>query len=155
MGNQALKIFKFAAPAIILAAIVFFLPMLAQQDSTVKKIRVGGSELSVASADTDALKQRGLAGQKNLAPEAGMLFVYPDQDIRYFWMKDMKFPLDVIWISGNKVIGVQENIPYQSQDGQAARFHSNAPADMVLEVNAGWIKSHNIRVGDRVDISKI
>lgn len=151
MGNQALKIFKFTILAIVLGAVIFFLPMWLKRDSVIKKIQVGGNELSVAIADTDALKQRGLSNRESLAPEAGMLFVYSNQDIRYFWMKDMKFSLDVIWIAGDKVIGVQENIPFQSKDGQVVRFQSNAPADMVLEVSAGWIKSHKTRVGDRVD----
>lgn len=106
--------------------------------------------MSVAIADTDALKQRGLSGQENLAPEAGMLFVYSNQDIRYFWMKGMKFPLDVIWIAGDKVIGLQENIPFQASDGDVVRFQSKAPADMVLEVSAGWIERNSVKVGDAV-----
>jgi len=126
--------------------------MWLKRDSVIKKIQVGGNELSVEIADTDALKQRGLSGRENLASEAGMLFIYSDREVRYFWMKEMKIPLDVIWIAGDKVIGVQENIPFQSKDGQVVRFQSNARAGMVLEVNAGWIKSHNVKVGDEVDI---
>ena len=150
MGNKTLKIIGIVAGAAVVVVGLWLRFMPDKQGASVKQMQVGGQSLAVEVADTDFLKQQGLSNRASLAPDSGMLFIYPDQAIRYFWMKDMKFPLDVLWLAGNRVVGLQENIPIKTNNGQVVRFQSNAPSDMVLEVNAGWIRSQGVKTGDMV-----
>ena len=117
-----------------------------------KTVRIGNASLAVEIADTLSQQVRGLSGRASLDPDRGMLFVYDDVQVRNFWMKDMRFPLDVLWISNGRVVGIEENIPFESGDGSVVRFKSNEPADMVLEVNSGWIAEHGVKTGEAVKL---
>ncbi len=119
---------------------------------TEKTVRIGNASLAVEVADTLASQTRGLSGRETLAQDRGMLFVYDDVEVRNFWMKDMRFPLDVLWIADNKVAGMEEHIPFESEDGSVVRFKSDVSADMVLEVNSGWIAEHGVKTGDAVKL---
>lgn len=120
---------------------------------TERVLKVNRASVVVEVADTVASQVQGLSGRSSLAPDRGMLFVYPDQQVRNFWMKDMRFPIDVVWIADSKVVGVEESVPHQSDDGEVVRFTPDAPADMALEVNAGWIRDNGIATGDSVSVT--
>lgn len=120
----------------------------APQQPHAELMRVNGVSVSVEVARTSRDQALGLSGRESLGREAGMLFVYDDAAIRNFWMKGMRFPLDVIWIADNVVVGTQEHIPFASGDGSMVRFQSSKPADMVLEVHAGWVAEHGIQPGN-------
>jgi len=84
-----------------------------------------------------------------------MFFTYPDYDQRVMWMKDMKFPLDIIWIRDNRVTGLTENLPMPSLEdpnGQVANASSGLSVNKALEVNAGFIKENNINIGDEFQL---
>jgi len=117
-----------------------------------KTMRVGETELIVEIADTDILRAKGLSGRKNLNENSGMLFVYDKPEIRRFWMKDVYFDLDVLWISDNMVVGIEENVLFEQKNGDIARFQSKMASDMVLEVNKGWIAKNGVKIGQIVDI---
>ena len=81
-----------------------------------------------------------------------MLFVFKEEGYYPFWMKDMKFPLDIIWINDSKVI----DITYGAQtEGSTPTniYRPNNPVKYVLEVNAGFALENNIRIGDPVKSS--
>ena len=134
--------------------LVFLLLFLAgcqfDQPFMKKEIKFKDVVLKIETVTTSQAMAKGLGGRDILCQNCGMLFEYPDYQIRHFWMKDMKFPLDVLWLAGNRVVGLQENIPIKTNNGQVVRFQSNAPSDMVLEVNAGWIRSQGVKTGDMV-----
>jgi len=96
-------------------------------------------------------KTKGLSGIDSIEENNGMLFVYFNNDIRYFWMKDMDFPIDILWIKGNKIINISENVPVYT-DEQITRINSVYPVDRVLELKAGTILKHNIKINDKVII---
>ena len=78
-----------------------------------------------------------------------MLFDFPKPDIYQFWMNDMNFPLDFIWINGGKVVEITENVQPPSQtQGQPVVVKSYFSVDKVLEVNAGFVTRNNLKVGD-------
>ncbi len=158
MVKQAIKIIGISFVVFwIISAGIFFMrahQLVNPETPESKNITVGGIVVSVEIADTVPLQMKGLSNRKSLAENNGMLFVYQDEIIRDFWMKDMEIPLDVIWIAEGVVVGFQENIPYQSDDGSVVRFKSDKPADQVLEVNAGWIDKNNIETGNTVDIKE-
>lgn len=109
--------------------------------------QVGGNQFSVEIADTVIAQARGLSGRDSLPENQGMLFLFSGSANRNFWMAGMKFPLDIIWINGDKIIGISENLP-PATVVNAVIYSSPAPADKVLEVNAGLAEKLNIKIGD-------
>lgn len=114
---------------------------------------MGGVEISVEISDTDAKRNQGLSGRKNLTEGTGMLFVFPAKAPLTFWMKDMNFPLDFIWMADGKVVELNADIPPPSKtNGTPMVIRPANFADKVLEVNAGFIQTHHIKVGDSVTL---
>lgn len=89
---------------------------------------------------------RGLSGREKLPENSGMLFVFDKPDYHSFWMKDMKFAIDIIWIDENKKI---VDITYNTApETYPATFRSNVPVQYVLEVNAGWAEQSAMNIND-------
>jgi len=122
-----------------------------QRNSNFKKAYVADNFLWVKIAQTSEEKKQGLSGVEKLKDDEGMLFVLPGKTRPVFWMKDMNFALDAVWIANGKVVDLTENVPAplaETTDSQIVRFQPKTTVDMVLEVNAGWIKENNIEIGD-------
>ncbi|MDP3779263.1 MAG: alpha/beta fold hydrolase [bacterium] len=106
-------------------------------------------------ADTVDTRARGLSGRRSLPEFNGMLFVVNDPSQAGIWMKEMQFPIDILWIKDGIVIDMQENAlvpaPGAPKDSLPI-YRTLAPADFVLEVNAGFSSAHHVRIGDRVSI---
>lgn len=112
-------------------------------------VKIINYKLTVEVADTEALRTRGLSGRANLAQDHGMLFIFPVPNYYRFWMKDMKFPLDFIWINKGKVVDLTENVPVPKTANEILpTFTAKYPFDKVIEVNAGIIRSLRLRIGD-------
>lgn len=121
------------------------------------EIQVGDTKLKVELADTTEKRKKGLGGRDNLATDSGMLFIFPKADYYNFWMKGMKFPLDLIWIKDGNVVDITKNAPPPTtgQSDQSLPIYTpTQEADSVLEVNAGFSDSHNIKIGDNIKIEK-
>jgi uncharacterized protein len=101
-------------------------------------------------ASEPAARERGLSGRPSLGPRSGMLFTYPDRRLRTFWMKGMRFPIDIVWIDGNRVTGVERNVPVP--ESGVPLYRSDGPVNRVLEVGAGWAARNAIRAGAPVVI---
>lgn len=110
-------------------------------------------------AQTPQEQEQGLSGRQNLPENHGMLFIFPAPGIYSFWMKDMRIPLDFLWIdSENTVVDMHENIPAPDVStplNQLPKYHPKTTIAKVLEVNAGFIKRHNIAIGDSVTIREV
>lgn len=107
-------------------------------------------KLELAIADTSALQTQGLSGKKFLAENAGMFFVFKNSGMYQFWMKDMLFPLDIIWFDENyKIVTIKEDV---SPASYPEVFGPLVPSKYVLEVNAGYVKKHMIKIGDIISI---
>ena len=119
-------------------------------------VTIAEQTLSVQVADTPELREQGLSGRESLGENEGMLFKFPVAGKYGFWMKDMKFPLDLIWIKDGKVAEVTLNAKPEPgvQDSALYRYVSQQEIDSVLEVNAGWAVQNKIRVGDSVDVTE-
>lgn len=110
--------------------------------------------LTVEVVNTAQSTTQGLSGRSEIGAE-GMLFIFPTSENRYFWMKDMQFDLDMIWINDNKVVSVSKNIsqpPQDTPDNRLETYSPNQDVDMVLEVNAGDAEKFNIQPGDVVQL---
>ncbi|HVU75825.1 MAG TPA: DUF192 domain-containing protein [Candidatus Paceibacterota bacterium] len=113
-------------------------------------VMIGGERVSVQLATTEAQREQGLSGTQPLAADHGMLFVFPQDGQYHFWMKDMNYALDIIWIDGDgRIVSIA---PSLSPDTYPQSFGPNAPARYVLEVSAGFAAAHGVKVGDIVGL---
>lgn len=117
-------------------------------------LRIGETELTVELADTPEKRLQGLSGREPIADDWGMLFVFPDSGRRSFWMREMRFPLDMVFIDQRQVVEIIPDVPAPAvgQDGREIRVVSKEAAEWVLEVNAGWVERQGIEVGDPVEL---
>lgn len=119
-----------------------------------EKVRVGTTEIRVEVAETRAEQERGLSGREKLAADKGMLFTFSQKRRYPFWMKEMKFPLDFIWIDSGKVVEATENILIFDREGAVSVIYPGEEVDGVIEVNAGFIRAHRVTVGDKFEVLK-
>jgi len=116
-----------------------------------KTVKIGNSSIKVDVADSDAERQKGLSGRASLDKDSGMLFVINNKATPTFWMKDMKFAIDIIWIEEGKIIQIDKNVPppsFGTPDNKLKLYSPKSAVDYVLEVNSGYSDLHNIKVGD-------
>ncbi|MCK9360933.1 DUF192 domain-containing protein [Patescibacteria group bacterium] len=104
------------------------------------------AEVVVLSAD---IKQ-GLSDRESMDRNKGMLFELGRRDLYPFWMNRMHFPLDIIWIDGDTVVEIAENLPPPKFGEIPYTHHPKVDADRVLEVNAGVVREANLKVGDEI-----
>lgn len=98
----------------------------------------------------------GLSEKKSLPQDEGMLFVFEKTAYYSFWMKNMQFPIDIIFIKDNRVVNVYQDVqPPKSKDENLPIFKPEEPADRVLEINAGLSKKYGIKKGDEVKIENL
>ncbi len=148
----AKKIFFFSIIiALVVILFTFWRSKIKQSDkSDLKKAYVGKDLVWVKIARTDQERKQGLSGVEKLAENEGMLFILPEKQIPNFWMKEMNFALDFVWIANNKVVDISENVPApapNSSSDKIARVQPKMPVDMVLEINTGWVKKHKVKIG--------
>lgn len=131
---------------VLLAIIGFAVYAFIANDTTTLKTEHGSRQLEVV--DTDETRGKGLGNRTNLPLGQGMLFVYDDASIHCFWMKDMKFPIDMIWLSSDRtVVHVERNV---SPDTYPKSFCPGSAAQYVIELNAGQAAELGISVGNRL-----
>ncbi len=110
-------------------------------------IVIGTAKLRIGIADTEATRELGLSGRTNLALDEGLFFVTDTPNMLGIWMKDMNFPIDVIWFDNNlKVITIVSNM---LPDSYPTVYNPTVPAQYVLEVNAGVASKEGIKVGQK------
>jgi uncharacterized protein len=118
------------------------------------QITVGDQHLTVEVADTSLLRTRGLSYRDGLAPGTGMLFVFGEARPLSFWMFEMLFCLDIIWIENGQIAGAAESVcpAADRHSTDIPAYSSPSPVSYVLEVPAGWMDEHGFDVGTPVEI---
>jgi uncharacterized protein len=115
-------------------------------------VQIDSNRIAVAVADTDSEREQGLSGHKPLQENEGMLFLFDMPGQYAFWMKDMLFPIDIIWISKEWIIvDITENLSPESYPDTVAPKEN---AQYVLEVPAGYSASHHVQIGQSVSVKK-
>jgi uncharacterized membrane protein (UPF0127 family) len=118
------------------------------------KLTIARKELTVEIVDSPRELEAGLSGREGLTQNEGMYFVLGNDQTINFWMKGMKFPIDIIWINNNKVVGIEKNAPIPS-GSYIPSFPSPGKVTHVLEVNAGFSNEHGIEVGTKVELNTL
>lgn len=131
--------------------LLFFLTACNQENQTenLKTIKINGHEIKVELADTPAKRVQGLSGRQSLPGDQGMLFIFDTDQKPAFWMKDMRFPIDIIWIKDDTIIGFEQNILPETYQ-QGLTFAPLTPIDKVLEVGAFFIENNQINRGQKI-----
>jgi uncharacterized protein len=110
----------------------------------------GTPRVEVEIARTERHRARGLMYRTSLPEQAGMLFSWPDERVRSFWMRNTCIPLDMLFITQDgTIVGILEHVPTMNEASRSIP----CPAAHVLEVNAGWTRERGIKAGQRVDIA--
>jgi uncharacterized membrane protein (UPF0127 family) len=130
------------------------------------KVTIGNTTFSAELATTMTQQAKGLSGRTGLGANEGMLFIFDRPRIQNFWMKDMNFPIDIIWIGSttlnatgqtSEVLGFAQNAPIPTPGMQLWElpiYTSPDGVDTVLEVAAGTVAKNNIIAGESVMIAK-
>ncbi|MEO6346361.1 MAG: DUF192 domain-containing protein [Aquaticitalea sp.] len=119
---------------------------------TLKKVKSDSiiKALDIEIADDDYQTQTGLMYRESMEDNQGMLFVFPIADYHSFYMKNTLISLDIIYIDSNKkIVSIQKN----AKPLDETSLPSSAPAQYVLEINAGLSDAWNLEVGDYIDYS--
>lgn len=124
------------------------------KDNSINQIKVGDNTLSVEVVNTPQSITLGLSGREAIRAD-GMLFVFQEKKPVAFWMKEMKFDLDMIWIANGKVLGFVENVPKPLPETpleQLPLYRPHTDVEMVLELPAGKVKELSIQEDDTVQL---
>jgi len=116
-------------------------------------ISIDGVPLQAEVARTPDEQQRGLGYRDGLANDSGMLFVYDEAAAHTFWMKGMRFCLDIVWIERGTIVGAAEGIcpaAAGTSDAGIPRARAPEPVHDVLEVPAGWLAAHGLGIDSAV-----
>lgn len=107
--------------------------------------------IAIELADSPEEWVRGLSGREEIADNYGLLFVFPRPERQGFWMKDMNFSIDIIWLSDTgTIVGIEDSA---SPDSYPERvFYSPQPVRYVLETRAGFARDRGWSVGTQVPI---
>ena len=108
-----------------------------------------GQQRTLLVAQTAQQLETGLGGRASLPLNEGMLFVFNTPAIQCFWMKDMHFPLDIIWLDASKY--VVYILPDVSPDTYPQSFCPPSLAQYVIELNSGQVKALGIINGNRLE----
>jgi uncharacterized membrane protein (UPF0127 family) len=104
-------------------------------------------KVTVDVAASDSTREKGLSGRAVLKPDEGMYFIFDSPDTYAFWMKDMRFPLDLIWIGNGKIADITTDVPMPVSGLPLPTYVPRVPVDRVLEVDAGFAQAHGLRIG--------
>lgn len=143
----------FSAVLIVISAVGLFFLMKVKTKYKIAKVGINGKIFEAEIADTILKKAKGLSGRKAFEEDKGMLSIFTKPGKHSFWMIGMNFPLDIIWIRGNKIIDISKNVPSPGKWKLPAVVSPSTEADKVLEISAGLAEKFNIKIGDEAIIS--
>jgi uncharacterized membrane protein (UPF0127 family) len=134
---------------LIVLALIIFLYLGSNNffQKNISKAVIDGKDFKLETVSSDKERGRGLGGRESLCDNCGMLFQFSASGKYSFWMKDMKFPLDIIWISGNEIVYIAKNV---SPSTYPESINPQIPADKVLELNGGTCEKDNIKEGNKI-----
>lgn len=139
------------------AAVVFILTLVGAhafytQDAK-QFVQLNGHAVYIDVADTAVERAQGLSGRESLAEDEGMLFIFPEDGVYSFWMKDMAFAIDILWISrAGEIVDLRANV---SPDTFPSTFEPRRVARYVLELPAGAAEEYGARIGDVVRLGSL
>ena len=149
MSDNFIKYFSIFVIIILIAILYYFLPttLLDRPQACINEIC-----FNIELAKTQEERQRGLMHRQSLDENSGMFFIFDNEDLHSFWMKNTLVPLDIIWINKeNKIVHIEHNVPPCIAD-PCSSYTPKEKAIYVLEVNGGLAEEYNFRESGTVTI---
>lgn len=145
---------KFALAALAIIAVCAAVLAWSQSRTKPAEVVIGEDvRVAVEVAATPATRERGLSGRDELAEGRGMLFLFPQPNKYVFWMKDMRFPIDILWIRGDELVDMTVDVPPPTGPDEILPSYAPLyPADKVLEVPAGFAQRFGLRLGESIRV---
>jgi uncharacterized membrane protein (UPF0127 family) len=110
-----------------------------------------GSVVTAELAVSDAERQLGLMFRPGINADQAMLFIFDVEDTHSFWMKNMRFPIDILWLDKDRrIVHIEAQVPPCAQD-PCPSYPSAQPARFVLEIRSGGAAAHKLKLYDRLD----
>lgn len=132
---------------VILALLAVLGPTIFYRAPTAE-LTAGGHKISLQIANTDAAREKGLGGRQTLPADKGMIFVFSQAGKQCFWMKDMRFPLDMVFVSHAKqVVRIQPDVSPKTYPKSFCAERTQ----YVIELNAGNAKALGIHTGQKLN----
>ena len=129
-----------------IVAICLIVLLGGQKEKVPSALQIGDTIIKVEIADTEMEQAQGLSGRESLPTNMGLLFIFEKSGKYGFWMKDMRFPIDIAWLDSDyKIVYIETSL---SPATYPKVFYPQTEARYVLEVNAGFLASHNLVVGE-------
>lgn len=160
MGNIGVnslprKILVVASAILITAFGLFYFASKLNSPNEVTKnyviVNFGEVLINAEIVDTDVERAKGLSNRESLNEQEGMLFIFPKEGLYKFWMKDMHFSIDIIWINEGRVVDITHNVPPQKEKDNLAIYQPKEKIRYVLEVNSGFAKQNKVDIGISVE----
>ena len=142
----------------IVSAVVFLLFSFITEGSLAQEFRYAhatvitpkGVSIPVEVSDTPEKRSLGLGKRDKLEKGWGMLFVFEKRIPHSFWMKNMRFPIDIIWLDNQRIVELAENVP-PPQEGESPKvMEPRLPSNFVLEIESGRARALGLKVGQKL-----
>jgi uncharacterized protein len=142
------NIFKLAGVLVCLGLVAGFFLWRSSYENKIEpnQISIRGQAFKAEIVTTESDKQKGLGGRKSICPDCTMLFVFDRPNKYSFWMKDMLFALDILWLMDDEIVFMEKNV----SPSFSGTINPPVNANRVLELNAGNVDKFGIVVGDSV-----
>ncbi|TVQ52224.1 MAG: DUF192 domain-containing protein [Phycisphaerales bacterium] len=147
---------------LILLVLIALLVPVGCNHADVSIITIHGESFEMELALDDAARAQGMAGRTEFPDQGGMLFVFPDSQTRWFWMKDCLIDMDLIFLDSRGVVVAmhemeaeplrQDDETQEEYEDRLKRYRSGRPAQFAIELEAGSIRRLGVRVNDRVEL---
>lgn len=148
------NLYKIITLALLLILLVWII--LASSKEEQSTVTIGDNVFKVDVARSDKDLSKGLSGRSSIEDDEAMLFLFGNRQARTFWMKDMEFNIDLLWIDGNDIVGYEKNMQAPTKDtsnSDLEQYYSDREIDKVIEMNAGLIDRLGIEIGDKIKIN--
>jgi len=138
---------------IIVAGVLYFL----QQRDVFREYQIGEHKVLLEVTQTAEDRKTGLSNRETIGEAEGLLFIYPNASRLGIWMKEMLFPIDIIWVGDGKIVDIAQNIQHPEPGTPTKELDTYYPrldANMIIEFPAGWAESHGLKIGDLVSVKR-
>jgi uncharacterized membrane protein (UPF0127 family) len=142
------------AAALLLAGPLGCRPGAADGPTPEGRVEIRGKSLPVELAESRAEQEKGLGERDSLAWGTGMYFPYARPGFFAFWMKGMRFPIDIVFVRDGRIVEIFPQVPFE-KGGNGPTIRPSSLVDGVLEVPAGYAAASGWQVGDRVGLEKL
>ena len=155
MSESTLSKFKTWHKVFFIILIVSFVGLkLWQSRWPLVTVELGGQVLEVQVADTIYHMYKGLGDRESIGKYDGMLFLFDFPGKQGIVMRDMQFPIDIVWFYEGEIVDMAQNIQPEGDisEAQLTKYYPRVSANIVLELPAGWAAKNGVGIGDRLQL---